>query len=188
MIVYLTGGIGTGKSTVLGLFAELGARTVSADEIVRALYARPSVQEAVARELGLGLPFDRAAVADLVFVDAEARARLESLIHPLVAAELEQRVAVEPETPLVYEIPLLPKPRPGDVVVEVRAPLPLRIQRLIGRGMDRADAERRMAAQPSELEYGKQARFTIVNDGDLSALRAAVAQVWEALRDGPSAV
>lgn len=188
MIVYLTGGIGTGKSTVLAMFAELGATTAAADEIVRDLYARPAVQNAVAHELGLGLPLDKSAVADLVFVDTDARTRLEALIHPLVADELAKRAAALPDALLVYEIPLLPKPGSNDVVVEVRAPIDLRLQRLIGRGMDRADAERRVAAQPSEDEYGKQARFTIVNDGDVSKLRAAVAQVWEELRDGSSAV
>lgn len=188
VIVYLTGGIGTGKSTVLGLFAELGATTVSADEIVRALYSRPEVQQRIAAVLGLGLPLDRAVIASRVFRNPEARQQLEAVLHPMVADSLQQWRAASHSQPVVYEIPLLPAPEPDDVVVAVTAPLALRLQRLESRGMTREDALQRIEVQPIAADYGKSARFTIVNDGDLSELRTAVARVWEELRDGTSAI
>lgn len=188
MIVFLTGGIGTGKSTVLGMFAELGATTVSADAVVRELYGRPEVQERIAQALGVPLPLDRAAIAARVFADDDARARLEAVIHPLVAAERDRYRQSEQIGPVIYEIPLPPKPEPGDLVVAVTAPLELRQERLLARGMSREDLLRRIDVQPTAEEYGKYARYTIVNDGDLSRLRAVVSGVWEDLQHGPSTV
>lgn len=191
MIVYLTGGIGTGKSTVLDLFAALGARTLSADRIVRDLYARPEVQKAVAELLALPLPLplDKRAIADRVFADPEARTSLEHLLHPMVRRESDRAFADVPDDEvIVYEIPLPPEPRCGDVVCLVTAPLDLRIARLIARGMTEADARARIGAQPSDTVYGKHAAHTIVNAGDLDALRAQVRQTWEELHHGQGAV
>lgn len=188
VIVYLTGGIGTGKSTVLDLFAQFGATTVSADEIVGDLYARPEVQARIAAALELELPLQRSAIASRVFLDHDARKRLESVIHPLVAAELERFRQPDQAGPVIYEIPLLPTPQAGDVVIAVTAPLDLRLERLVARGMTRDDALRRMDVQPSPVEYGKHAGHTIVNDGDLPQLRAKVRGVWEDLQHGTSAI
>lgn len=189
MIVYLTGGIGTGKSTVLRMFAGLGARTLSADEIVRDLYNDPAVQARVAGVLGMRLPLDRGRIASVVFADAGARRRLEDVLHPLVAARVARlRDDLPPSEPLIYEMPLPPTPVPGDVVIVVTAPERVRLERLVGRGMDPQDASSRMAAQPPADAYGKDADFTIVNDGDAQALRNSVGRVWEELQRGTSPV
>lgn len=189
MIVYLTGGIGTGKSTVLEMFGALGAETLSADRIVRDLYARPDVQAAVADLLALPIPLDKRSIAERVFADAEARTSLERLLHPLVRRESDRIFAELPEDAvMVYEIPLPPEPRCGDAVCLVTAPLDLRIERLLARGMTEADARARIAAQPGDTLYGKHAAHTIVNEGDLDALRAQVRHVWEELRHGQGPV
>lgn len=187
MIVYLTGGIGTGKSTVLRMFAELGARTLSADEIVRDLYSDPAVQARVADVLGMTLPLDRARIASVVFADPAARRRLEEVLHPLVRARVGELRDASGD-PLIYEMPLPPTPAPGDVVIVVTAPEQVRLARLIERGMDLQDASSRMAAQPSADAYGKDADFTIVNDRDAQALRNSVGRVWEELQRGASPV
>jgi len=188
VIVYLTGGIGTGKSTVLRRLAELGATTIAADDIVRTLYADPLIQVQVSNALGLPLPFDRSAIADLVFSDADARERLESIVHPLVSDALERLRLQHFPSPLVYEIPLPPRPHPGDVVIVVTSPLELRIQRLLSRGLTAADARRRIAAQPADSVYGKQASIEIVNDGDVEALQRRVDEVWEELQRDSSQI
>jgi len=189
VIVYLTGGIGTGKSTVLRMLAELGARTVSADEIVRDLYADPAVQARVGEALGMTPPLDRVAIASVVFADAEARRRLEAIIHPLVTECVEALRRSEPaDVPLVYEIPLPPRPQAGDVVIAITAPMEARLARLLDRGMSARDAEARIASQPRDDAYGKDARYTIVNDGDVEALRGAVDRIWKELQHGASRV
>lgn len=189
MIVYLTGGIGTGKSTVLRQFADLGADTMSADDVVRALYADPAVQNAVAEAVGEAMPLDTARIAGKVFADPDALRRLEQVFHPrvqqIVAATAEAKKDGEP---LIYEVPLPPAPREGDLVVVVTAPLEIRLERLAKRGMAMDDARARMAAQPDADRYGKDAAYTIVNDGDESALRAAVTEIWQELHDGPRAI
>lgn len=186
MIVFITGGIGTGKSTVLQAFADLGAPTLSADAVVHDLYDQPQVQAAVADALGVGLPLDRKRIASLVFGDPALRQRLEAVLHPLVAA----RVAVERQRHdvLVYEVPLLPQPQPDDVVVVVEAPTAVRRARLLGRGMSVADVDARMAAQPSATQYRSLATHVLDNGGDPTSLRQAVAAIWTEVRHGARAI
>lgn len=185
MIVYLTGGIGTGKSTVLGMFRELGAQTLSADEVVRELYADPAVQFEVAQAIDEELPLDPQRIAAKVFADAAALQRLEGVIHPRVQQLVLQAAAGLPAgSTLVYEVPLPPSPRPGEVVLAVAAPLPVRRARLAARGMAPADVAARIAAQPGADAYGKHARHILVNEGNLEALREDVARVWEELHHG----
>lgn len=185
MIAYLTGGIGTGKSTILGMFAEFGAETLSADEVVRALYADPAVQIAVSDAIHEPLPLDVQRIAAKVFGDAPALRRLEHIIHPRVKQVVARAEQARTESaPLVYEVPLPPDPNPGDVVITVTAPLEVRLARLAARGMTAADARARIAAQAEPDVYARHATHAIVNDGDLEALRAQVLRVWEELRDG----
>ena len=187
MIVYLTGGVGTGKSTVLRMFAELGAITLAADDIVRELYQDPAVQAQIAILLGLDLPLDRQAIADIVFRDADARRQLEAVLHPRVAARLRDERAGA-ASPIIYEIPLLPTPSSDDLVIAIDAPMQVRLERLAQRGMPRDEAQRRIAAQPTPLDYGKDATHIIVNDGDAEQLRSRVAAIWKELQHGSATV
>lgn len=182
MMVYLTGGIGTGKSTVLSMFADLGARIVSADVIVHALLASPEVQSIVAGMLDLDDAGDRREIAKRVFSDPEALRKLEDLLHPLVAAEIEEiRATLPAQEVLVYEVPLPPSPRTGERVVVVEAPMEDRIARLEARGFTREESEARIAVQVDVETYRQNADYVLANDGDVQALHEGVGEVWEAL-------
>lgn len=189
VIVYLTGGIGTGKSTVLGLFAELGAHTLSADDVVRDLYAEPDVQKAIADALMEPLPLERARIAAKVFNDPVALQRLELILHPRVRQIVRQaELALGPTDALIYEVPLPPAAQPGDRVVVVRAPLATRMERLMGRGMSAVDASARIDAQADESTYGKSADYNIVNQGSRDELAESVRVIWEDLQNGTSRI
>lgn len=189
MIVYLTGGIGTGKSTVLRLFAEFGAHTLSADEVVRDLYVDPDVQLAIAEALMEPLPLDRARIAAKVFKDPMALQRLESILHPRVRQLVRlAEQALGPSEALIYEVPLPPDAQPGERIVAVRAPLATRMERLMARGLLAADASARISAQADEATYGKSANYFIVNQGDEVELAETVRVIWEDLQSGTSRI
>lgn len=187
MIVFVTGGIGAGKSTALGILSDFGADTARADDIVHDLLTRPDVQREVATELGIPDSSDRAAIAEIVFRDERKRKALEAIIHPLVAKEMRQRV-VHGAQPLVYEVPLMPTPAAGDIVIAIETPLEIRVNRLVERGMSESDARLRIAAQPTAEEYRERADYVIENGGDAVALRAALQAIWEDVRRGATNV
>ena len=181
MIVFVTGGIGAGKSTALHIFADLGAHTERADDIVHQLLAQSDVQQEVASLLGIPDASDRAAIAEIVFGDASKRTALEAIIHPRVAREVMLRAAGSSE-PLVYEVPLLPNPGEGDLVIVIDAPDAIRLQRLVERGMSDENAKRRMAAQPPREAYLERADIVVPNIADEAKLRADLTTIWEGLR------
>lgn len=181
MIVFVTGGIGAGKSTALRILSELGAETARADDIVHELLATVAVQHEVAKVLGVPDATDRSAIAEIVFRDERKRKALESIIHPRVAEEVRQRTTLA-QGPLVYEVPLLPTPAAGDVVLVIEAPIELRLQRLMARGMSESDARLRMAAQPSADAYRELATHVVENVGDESRMRSALTAIWEDVR------
>jgi len=189
MIVYVTGGIGSGKSTAVQILAELGAHVERADAIVHELLGRAEVRQEIAERLGIPVDADRAAIATIVFADAEKLRTLESILHPKVRTEVGAMVArLSPGEPLVYEIPLLPSPTEGDVVVVIDASDDLRLERLVARGMSPADARRRMSLQPSREEYLDCADVVVANTGSELELRDALRAVWEGVQDGTGAV
>jgi len=109
----LTGGIGSGKSTVAGFLAELGATVVDADAISRASTAAGGVaMDAIEREFGVEFvdvsgALDRIKMRDLVFVDRSAKARLEAIVHPLIKVQMEQEIAQANTDFVVLDLPLL---------------------------------------------------------------------------------
>lgn len=200
-IIGLSGGIGSGKSTVTRMLAELGATTVDADAIVHELQAPGTpmlaqIAEAfgaqVIREDG---SLDRAALGAIVFRDPEARARLGDLVHPPVIAEMVRRAkaAVAAGAPLVVlDIPLFfegQKAGTGtatamdyDATVLVWVPRDVQIERTVARdGCDVAEAERRVAAQMPIDEKRALATHVIDNSGSLEATRAQVEALFEEL-------
>lgn len=200
-IIGLSGGIGSGKSTVTRMLAELGATTVDADAIVHELQAPGTpmlaqIAEAfgaqVIREDG---SLDRAALGAIVFRDPEARARLGDLVHPPVIAEMVRRAkaAVAAGAPLVVlDIPLFfegQKAGTGtatamdyDATVLVWVPRAVQIERTVARdGCDVAEAERRVAAQMPIDEKRALATHVIDNSGSLEATRAQVEALFEEL-------
>lgn len=190
--VGLTGGIGSGKSTVLAMFREHGAVVIDADLLAREVVEQgtPGLERVVA-EFGTGVlteagDLDRPAMASLVFADDEARRRLEAIVHPLVLdrmVELEQSAG--PEDVVVHDIPLLAEGGRADTfdaVVVVDVPPEVQLARLTdARGMDRDDARARIAAQATREDRRAVATHVVDNSADLDHLRREVDRVWAEL-------
>jgi dephospho-CoA kinase len=190
LLVGLTGGIGAGKSTVADLLAERGAVIVDADEVARAVVepGQPALAKLVDR-FGTGIldaegRLDRTALAKLAFIDDESRRDLEAITHPAINEEFTRRVADAPpdaivvlDVPLLFESPQARK-RPYQTVIVVEAPREVRLARLEARGVDRADAEARMAAQAGDEERRTIATYVVDNSGDHASLERRIDEVW----------
>lgn len=191
--VGLTGGIGSGKSSVATLLAERGAIVIDYDQLARQV-VEPGTPALVAIEqrfgpgvLGEGGALDRAALAALVFADDEARRDLERMTHPAIRARAAERDAEAPEDAVVvHENPLLVEMgglADCDLVVVVDSPVEERVARLVEqRGMTEADARARIAAQLDAAVRIAVADIVIDNAGDPAKLRAAVDELWGRLR------
>jgi len=188
--VGLSGGIGSGKSTVARALARRGAVVVDADAIAREVVepGQPGLAAVVSRfgpdVLTADGRLDRPKLAALVFHDAEARADLNAIVHPLVAAESARRMAAAaPDAVVILDVPLLVEAaRSGyDVVVIVEAPEAVRLERLVGRGMAEDDARRRMAAQASDADRRKVADVVVDNSGSEEDLESQIDSLWARL-------
>src|SRR3954454_23265502 len=156
----LTGGIGSGKSTVAALLAERGAVIVDADAIAREVVepGTPGLNAVVAEFgpdiLGRDGALDRAKLAGIVFADEAKRAALNAIVHPLVGQRTaEVMAAAPPDAIVVYDLPLLVESKIAAdfaLVVVVEASPDTRLARLAERGMPEADARSRMAAQATD--------------------------------------
>jgi dephospho-CoA kinase len=191
--IAVTGGIGSGKSSVSACLAALGAVVIDADLIAREVVepGTPGLAAVVA-EFGTTVlrpdgALDRAALAGVVFTDPERRAALEAIVHPLVGARsAELLAAAPPDAMVVYDVPLLAESAGGalgrtgefDAVVVVEAPLETRVRRLVARGLTADDARARIAAQASDEQRRSIADHVLVNDGDLDDLTSAVDALW----------
>lgn len=197
-LVGLTGGIGSGKSTVAARFAARGAVVVDADRIARQIVepGQPALAELVER-FGEGIlqadgDLDRAALAAIAFADDDSRAALNAITHPRIGQGVADQVAAaaaaeDPSDPtiLVLDIPLLVESKLYEhhhALVVVVAPEELRVQRLVEhRAMDADDVRARMAAQITDEERTRDATFVIDNSGDLADLERRTDAVWERL-------
>jgi dephospho-CoA kinase len=194
LLVGLTGGIGAGKSTVADLLADRGAVIVDADEVARAVVepGQPALAKLVDRFgpsiLDADGHLDRSALAKLAFVDDESRRDLEAITHPAINDEFGRRVAEAPHDAIVVlDVPLLvespqARKRPYQAVIVVEAPRDVRLARLEARGVDRTDAEARMAAQAGDDERRKVATYVVDNSGDRAALERQIDEVWADLQ------
>lgn len=206
-MIALTGGIGTGKSTVARMFAALGAVVIDADAIVHELQAPGSESLAeIAGAFGADMlrpdgSLDRERLGDRVFRDAAARARLNAIMHPRVGAEMARRLAAARErgAPLVLlDIPLLLEGRArrpeehgtaarraGDgveAVVVVYAPEALQVERQVARDGSRPEeAARRVASQLPIEEKRRLADHVIDNSGTLEETERQVRALFEEL-------
>lgn len=194
LLVGLTGGIGAGKSTVADLLTERGAVIVDADEVARAVVepGQPALAKLVDRFgadiLDADGRLDRSALAKLAFVDDDSRRDLEAITHPAINDEFSRRVAeAQSDAIVVLDVPLLvespqARERGYETVIVVEAPRDVRLARLEARGVDRADAEARMAAQAGDDERRKIATYVVDNSGDRVALERQVDEVFTDLQ------
>lgn len=196
ILVGLTGGIGSGKSTVSEMLASRGAVIVDADQIVRDVQRPGSpVLAALAEAFGDSVigsdgELDRPAVAAIVFADPEALKKINAIVHPAVGKEMNDRILAQRATTnvVVLDIPLLTEnPREGlqgKIVVDV--PVETQVTRLVAnRGFSEDDARARIARQASREERLKGADFVVDNSGDLNSLVGQIERLWTWLRSLP---
>lgn len=189
MIVGLTGGIGSGKSTVAARWREHGAQVVSADAVAREVVqagspALAQLVDLLGREIldGAG-HLRREQVAARMFSDPQVRRQVEAVLHPAITARVLELLDLCRPGPVVYEAPLLFEAgheKLVELVVVVAAPRRVRLARACRRdGADRAAVLARMAAQWTDAQRCARADVIIENTGDLPALWAAADAFWE---------
>lgn len=180
--VGLTGGLASGKSTVARMLAERGATVIDADRLVAELYepgepgARAAAELFGPEVLDRRGAVDRERLAAVVFTDPDARGRLERAVHPLVRERFAD-VARDTEGVVVLEATLLVEAGYApdfDLVVTVEADPKVRLRRAAARGMDEAEARRRLEAQGDGEARRAAAGVVIRNDGDLQDLERQV--------------
>jgi len=196
VLIAVTGGIGSGKSSVSSRLASHGAAVIDADALAReAVEPGTPGLAAVVAEFGPGVlhedgSLDREALAAIVFHDAVRRADLEAIVHPLVKARSARLLAEAPTNAVVvYDVPLLAETLDAggslgqefDVVVTVAAPIETRVRRLVGRGLAEDDARARIGAQATDEQRAAIADHVVDNSGDLAALDGMVAELWSLL-------
>lgn len=196
ILVGLTGGIGSGKSTVSAALAARGAVIVDADEVVRDVQQPGSpVLAKLAERFGAEViaadgSLDRAALAGIAFADPDALKDLNGIVHPAVGAAMNRQVMdnVATGNVVVLDIPLLTEnPRQGlqgKIVVDV--PVETQVERLVKyRGFDEADARARIARQATRELRLETADFVIDNSGDPAALDEQIDRLWTWLQSLP---
>jgi dephospho-CoA kinase len=194
--VGLTGGIGSGKSTVGRLLADRGAVVVDADALARDAVAPGTPGfDAVVAHFGSAVlkpdgSLDRPALARVVFADPDERANLEAVVHPVVRLRIAEVLAAHAGTDdvVVLDSPLLIETGAHadcDVVMVVTAPDDARVDRLVARGMDVADVRARIAAQMPLADKAALADVVVDNAGSPEDLAAEVGRLWDRLRADP---
>ena len=190
ILIGLTGGIGSGKSTVSSLLASHGAVIIDADAITRQLQqpGQPLLRE-LADRFGEGIitptgELDRPALAAVAFSDPGALKDLNKIVHPAVAKEMDRQMNEVRDTDkvVILDIPLLGEnPRKGLCgVIVVDVPVDLAVHRLVTfRSMSEADARARIEKQASREKRLEIADQVIDNSGDMDSLEERVSEVWE---------
>lgn len=192
IVVGLTGGIGSGKSSVASRLAARGAVIVDADQIARDLQQPGSeVLAKMAERFGSSIirddgSLDRAAVAAIVFHDKAALADLNGIVHPAMQTEIAAQIAAHTDSDriVVLDFPLLGENPRSDLaaVVVVDVDPDIALERLVTqRNMDRDDAAARIASQIPRAERVAQATHVIDNSGGLDDLDRAVEKLWAEL-------
>ncbi len=193
MQIALTGGIGSGKSTVASEWVRLGAIEIDADQLAREVVepGQPGLAALVAefgeQVLDATGQLNRAKLAEISFSDPGTRKKVESLLHPLIQELAAQRTKLNSQGVIVYTIPLLVEtqsPLRFNKVVTISCPESIRIERLLARGMSREDAVRRIASQATDAE--REARSDVVIDSNctLPELLSRARDVYKALTHG----
>ena len=191
LIVALTGGIGSGKSTVGGLFQQLGAVVVDSDQLAREVVERGSLGfEQIVTLFGDEIlkngEINRALLAEIIFKDPAKRRNLEQITHPLIRKAFADIVSKSGDQAIVInQIPLLVESRYEynfDHVITVLTSEDKRIERLLAKGYTREQIQNRMKSQASDLEREKIADSIIQNNEGEIELLAQVEKIWEQLQ------
>jgi dephospho-CoA kinase len=188
VMVGLTGGVGSGKSTVATMLAEHGALVIDADAIARDVLApgAPALQD-VHETFGDSVfnadgSLDRAALARVVFTDDTALATLNGITHPRIAQRTAELMAhADPDQVIVHDVPLLVENNLAegyDMVLVVLADRQTRLDRLSERGMPADEASRRMSAQATDEQRRQVATIVLDNNGSREDLRRQVNDAW----------
>ena len=186
LLVALTGGIASGKSTVAKLLSEHGASVVDSDEVARQVVqpghqGNQLIREEFGDEVFTGQDLDRSKLAKLVFADEQKRKALEAILHPLIQAE-SKRLFESLEGVVIYQIPLLIESAGAydfDLIITVEAVERVRLKRLTeSRGMSKTEALARMQAQATREQRVGIADFVIESDCSMDELRNRVSELW----------
>jgi dephospho-CoA kinase len=191
LAIGLTGGIGSGKSTVAAMLAACGAVLVDTDAIAHSLTATGGAAlPALAREFGPQIvgadgAMDRARMRSLAFSDASARRRLESILHPMIGDEAQRQAALAGSRPVLFDVPLLSATSPWRQRVQRLLVVDCREETQVKRVMQRSgwsaeQVQRVMAQQTPRAARRAIADAVIFNDGlSLDALRSQVGALWQ---------
>ena len=191
LIVALTGGIGSGKSTVGQIFQDLGAIVTDSDQLARDVVERGTtgfdqIIAAFGDEVLKNGDLNRAALADLVFKDPAKRKQLEQITHPLIRKAFAKIVeSAKGDSIVVNQIPLLVESNHDykfDHVITVSASEAVRIERLLKRGMNLTQIQQRLQAQSNDTQREKISDSIIRNDNSQADLLSEVEKVWELLQ------
>jgi dephospho-CoA kinase len=191
LIVALTGGIGSGKSTVGQIFQDLGAIVTDSDQLARDVVERGTtgfdqIIAAFGDEVLKNGDLNRAALADLVFKDPAKRKQLEQITHPLIRKAFAKIVeSAKGDSIVVNQIPLLVESNHDykfDHVITVSASEAVRIERLLKRGMNLTQIQQRLQAQSNDTQREKISDSVIRNDNSQADLLSDVEKVWELLQ------
>ncbi len=187
--VLLTGGIGSGKSTVAARMRELGAEVIEADLIGHdVLEPEGAAFQAVAERwpgvIADGL-VNRSELAEIVFDDETALQELEEITHPAIGREIAKRIASSNRDIVVVEVPVEPTFLDGDWTrIAVTAPLEIRVARAVSRGSKEESVRRRVSVQLEDDDWVANADYVVVNDGGRGDLLRSVDDLWGDLVEG----
>lgn len=193
MLIALTGGIGSGKSTVAAEWVKLGATEIDADLLAREVVepGQPGLNALVSefgdRVLDDTGHLNRTKLAELTFSSSSTRKKVESLLHPLIQQLAQVRIKQGNQDIVVYTIPLLAEtksPLRFDKIVTISCPEEVRLERLLARGMNREDAQRRIAAQATDAEREAKSDIVIDSNCTLPELLTRARDVYKVITNG----
>ena len=191
LVVALTGGIGSGKSTVGQIFEDLGAVVTDSDQLARNVVERGTtgfdqIVAAFGDEVLKNGELDRAALAEVIFKDPTKRTQLEQITHPLIRRAFAKIVeSAQNDSIVINQIPLLVESKHDykfDHVITVSATEEVRIQRLLMRGLNLTQIKQRIEAQSTDAQREAISDTVIRNDKDHSELLLEAEKVWELLQ------
>jgi len=190
LVVALTGGIGSGKSTVGQIFAQLGAIVIDSDQLARDVIERGSIgfNEVVAKfgdEILKNGEINRQILASLIFKDPAKRSELEQITHPLIRRAFAKMVSsASPDSIVINQIPLLVESNHDykfDHIITVSASESIRSERLTKRGLTNDQIKQRMGAQATDQMREDIADSVIINEKNEQELTDQVEKIWEQL-------